>query len=1691
MKKPALLFFQVLQSIRFMLFVVISVTILSSDLVMSGEIGGMVNNPGNFTITAIQPDSENGQIVVTFSKPCSALKLKDSLKIYPPIELDWEKSSASADRLQGTIFGEFKAGESYAIFLPDNVNCEGNLYAPSVKTFKMPDRQGKIAFIGEETAIERNSRQMLHTSLLNVNSFVFQGVRIPPLLLPVAMNEIKSNAPFETIKQNLARNNQIMNEALKDASEVSDFLGQISEDKQIFFPSSEKNETQIFSIPLSFRTDKEKGAFELVQLTAQEGATAASPIKLFRITDIGLAYKRSDNSLLLWATSLNTGQPLNGAAIIAFTNNNAIAIFGDTDDTGVLALRNGEIKPQISLTTGAKKDDVLLLKDIAYIAAVTQDDLSFIATSEDGNVKPDWVEQVKRKDDTGKENTPLKGYAFTERGIYRPQDKVYFKGTVRQYRDGVIIPPSDIEPTFEIVDSKGEKVFEQKLPLSAFGTANGVFQTQSFSHLGSYTLTMKYGTGEKDVATAVFRVEEFKPPRHLTQIAFKRQKKEDPSYINMKKEADFLECQITGKYYAGGPVKHGKARWKVYFTGTNYKPGDFPDYTFGNVMEAQQKLLESGESMLDEKGALTVTIPLSEEIVSGAYGIEFVATVVDFDGRASTESAVYQNEPPYLVGISAHDETIMAGETQTVRVVTVNQKGEKITGGSLEAQILQKDWIYIEKRNEEGDVYWDSEDVWRKQSNSALALDNGAAKFEFDVLYSGDYYLKFFYTAEDGQTYTSTTRYVVEGAFYGYDYESKDRKFQKLSMTPEKKTYGLNDKIVVHLDPHKKISHVLMTIEREDIIEQQVIPWDEKQKTITVDVKDLYVPNVYISVLATVARGEFPVYTEQFDSGAPDFLYGVVNIDIKKDPKRLDVTLNEGATSLKAKPGEEFTVTLTVKDENGQGVESEVAVAAVDEAVLALTGYQTPDLETLARFNAFLSVFTGDMRAELLKQTPYKLVSQKALTGGDGDDKGHAGVNVRKNFNPVAYFNPTVLTDKNGAATVTFKLPDSMTNYRIFAVACDRTSQFDSSAVSLTVVKDFYLEAGLPRFFTKGDRFNFFVSAFNKTTQYGDVRLAVKSDPQLKLATEDKAYSVGVYDREIIPLSGEALEVGQAKILFTGAFNDKSDLVEETIPVRSGALLWRDALFGTVKQDSAAIAYPLPQGLDKNAWSALNPDDVQVVLTVSGSPFLRMSRGFNYLLEYPYGCVEQTSSGVLPLAALRDLVNQGAIPTITPEQTDKFLTKGIERLFSMQTDSGGFGYWPGDSYPDRWGTIYALSALSFAKLSGVPLPEEKLTKALDYLTEELKGEINKATSGGDLFKAYGAYILSLNGALDQTLFNGVYSGFSQMSKQAALLTLMSAKNGGFLTDAELVKQTKIALLNASPAQGQHYEGFYAPYRESAIALIAGSMIAPEDPLTGKAAAQLLAGMNPQGIWTSTSDTGWSLIALGKYFKKTVFSDSMIEAKLTQGANVQTMSLKPTEFQKIELDAKAFIQNPDFSLTASHDLIYMLSVTLPRADYAAKGHSNGFRLSKKIVNMDGSDAIKIGDVVKVQLTIEVERNNSQYLVLDDPLPAGLVAINTALKTEEKVEDDTSKDGNYWNDWDFDSNTYRFTPNYFEMRDDRVLVFKDSAWSGTYQFTYYARAVCEGEFILPSSKVQLMYSPEVVAYNPTSKLKISAR
>jgi uncharacterized protein YfaS (alpha-2-macroglobulin family) len=1657
----------------------------------------------HFTIVKVEPNAMQEEVKVFFSQPLDLDSLRGNLRLLPRIKLDWQRITMSPQGVL-TLRGAFRYATGYIITLPQTLRVGNKTYQQTVHTFYMPDRPPKVDFVGPQNVIERDSRQLLHVRAQNVNNLRFEGIRVPPLLLPLALAVEHSPADWPGLLAELKTATAALKPLLAVHKDLAPFVSPPLDERQLFPAAGEKNKPWAVSLPLSWRQGKEAGALELIRVANNEaGSAAASHPRVFEITDLGLTYKRSQQNLLVWVTSLKAGVPVAGVQVIGFTKDMEVFPLGQTNADGVLFCEPRNLS---GLSLKDPKQPAAIKRavdqgDLALLVAGTKDDVAFIQVLPQGNLKPQGIWQAK----VGEKLRTLQGNIFTERGVYRPGEKVFYKAAVREYDQGRIFPPKDEVCSFELISPKGEQIFTSEDRTSEFGTAAGEIITQSYWPLGTYTLNLTYGpeipaeTPEKakgrrraganadktsrNQVSVTFQLQEFKPPRHFVGISFQQVSRSLSGYVNRgEPRAPFVKIGLTGSYYAGGPVKHGQVRWKIYQAKTSYQVPGHDNFSFGYDGDDQGELIESGQTILDEQGRAELEFPLDRPVMDGQHGLSVVATVVDFDGRAATETKVFQVTPDKLVGISRHPDTARADEEQVLRVMVTRPDGKTVPKGVVKAAILQKSWAYVPKRNQQGDLYWDEQEIWAKTVSSDLTLEKGAAAFRFAFAWGGRYLVAFTYTDATGRSFTSATPFEVIGENYAFRH--REEPYQPLALAADKPAYKPGETAKLTARPQRPVSRYLLTLEQDGVLKYQVITPKPGADRLEVPIRAEYAPNVFVSVLGLTPRGAFPVYAGHYDIEAPNFYWGTLNLPVRQEVAPLHIQISPDVTELKAEPAAKITLNFTVSDSKGEGVAAEMAVAVVDEAVLALTGFKTPTLDSLSKFDRPLGVFTGELLSFLVHQTPFYLSKNEPLTGGGGMNEEMMS-KLRRRFDAVAFFNPRVLTDSQGKSQVSFTLPDNLTTYRIYTVVLDKGSRFGSAERPLLAAKDFYLEPGLPNFFTKGDTFKFQVAAFNNTTAQGPVQFSAVGDGGLFLTAVAAADQLKPKDSLKLNVTGKAAASGPAAARFQGEFQQRTDAVELKLRINSGYVRDTQVWFGSLAGTSE-IKVALPSYLE----GQIDPQEVQAVLTVAGSPFLRMTEAIHYLLQYPYGCVEQTSSGVLALAALRGAIEKGLVTGVSLAETDKYLNRGLARILGMQTENGGFAYWPGQREPHVWGSIYAAAALSLAKANGLEVPEASLNQALDYLKSQIQHEKRSLA-----VKAFACYVLALNAALDRDTYNAVHAHYARLHRESKILLLLAAT----LADLTPVKELQAALQplvgsRVPVAPADQDDEFRAEFRTPALALLAAATIMPQAPATKEEALLLLMGLDRQGIWTSTSDTGWALMALGQYFKGATFGAEPVEIAISQPGTSQTERLKldPKGFRTIGLDAAALLKNPVVNIDsqAGKTWLYKLELTAPRTDIAAAGQAHGFKVRQVIKNTDGSDNIKVGDLVKVTVFLDVAGKEQRFVMLDAALPAGLMALNSAFTIEEQVPQEDQDNGD-----DFDYVTkegaIRFRPNYFEIKNDRVLAFRDQVYRGSYRFEYYCRAICAGKFVVPATRAAAMYSPGVNGFSAQGELEVKER
>lgn len=1618
-----------------------------------------------------------------------------------------------------SIKAKFEKSKKYTFETKSTPVGDGRSILEEAKhVFTGPGVESLVAFRTDKSIIELKGRQILPINLTNVTKLRCSVTRIPVYFAP----DVFDSQKVKTINNSLRPGNEpsVQYEIAANLNKIKDnlnilkekinppeaLLGEMVDDATVYFAKPQGgNKIVGYSAGLTFRPEPEKGGTWLVELKDLDSNYKETVKKLIQITDLSISYKISSEQLLVWVTSIHTGEPVPGAEVMLKQWNGLTLLLGKSDDKGLIIVRDGDQAKDISLPNKKTKKlkPMVSLVQAQWLVAATEND-SALTRLDKNRLKPFSIEQSSKITEPYESES---GYVFTERGVYKPGESVHFKFMQRTYKDGEISSPKGAKIDIAITDSRGEILYSKKLELNEFGGCHDTFELKEFYKTGTYVIKAvnNASVGKRKSWTKDFLVAEYKRPRHFVEMSMERITQPADQYVGVNVQEDLLKVRIEGKYYAGGPVKNANTRWKASLKPVKHEAADFSGFHFGND-QTKTMFLESGEATLDESGILELAIPMDTRLLSGLYGVEISSTVLDIDGEPATTVKTFKPKPEFLIGISNHPKAIPRDYTETLKVIVVDKEGNRVQSGKITTTIMKNEYFYMHKRDSQGNINYQWEQGWQKELTYDSPIENGEARVKVNFSGYQDYMIRCEYT-DDSEVYASQTSFDV-----GWNrYESWISTLSKdgvpttdaIFLSMSAKEYKVGDTVNVEFETKRPVKKCLVTVEGRSLMSHQVIDVNGKRGSISFKVTEDHLPNAFVSVIAAAPRGKYPVYQVQTDQDVPSVYFGYAKFGVKRKLPKLKVTLDNGGKELKGRPGESKKLTFKVTDLNDKGIRSEMTVCVVDEAVLALTRFTVPDLKKLADFSIPLGVFSGDLRLSLISQDLYKIFSTKPLTGG-GAGAGYISSTIRKDFRPVAYYNPALVTDDQGNASVEFDLPDTTTAYRVYVAAADTGSGFASSQWNMVVNKEFFIEPALPRFLISGDKLTFPIALHNRSDQTGEARIEAESSDNLKLKLKSPVVKIEPWQsgKAIVDanLSGGVEAVFRFNGVMTTGDGPYGDIIEKKLPVESKYLAIHRSLWGSFS-GKGQIKAKFQKGVSASEYRSIHPADLSANLTLSLTNWNRIAPGLKYLLRYPYGCVEQTSSGLIPLAAMRALVEQGKIPGVDTGKVDKFIGKGVNRLLSMQGPTGGFAYWPGELDPSWWGSMYATAALTLLKDARYEVPAQRMDQALEYLRTGLFTDVSKDKyHGGEWIRELSLFNLAMNGKLKPDELEKVVSNYDDLSNQGKAFVILAGtrvnkevngKKSPVLGKGIL----KRLLMDLKPElDGKGKRSFrYSTYREVAICMLAGIEAGADPKILDKWAGYLLKEMKSDGRWRSTADTGWCLLALARYFqtKGTSDDENKVNCKIEIPGGESLEKEVGASSVSIMLDPKSLISGEPIKIsTNSKKLVnYTLNLKYPDLVNDPKKLKQGFTLRKSIENLNGKDEIRVGDILRVTLDFEIDdslendRRRVEYLALEDPVPAGITPVNRDLKTEGAKDLPNENDSNTsWRD------PRRFNPDHSEFLDDGIRIFKDRAWGGFYRYSYLARAVAQGEFWMRGSRISLMYDPDSFGKTTGKMIKV---
>ena len=1418
---------------------------------------------------------------------------------------------------------------------------------------------------------------------------------------------------------------------------------------------------------------------------------------LIQIADLAATVKVADDEALVWLTGLRSGAPVAQGQIQLIDGDGALRAGGFTDAHGVIRLdtpggmEQGQLLSPMYLMARHGDQSVLTLLDNEHLSHAWQFGLPGPVVGHD----------------------PLQAAAFTERGVYRPGETVY----------GHLMAPALAGEAVQValVDARGRTVAEPEVRLDGLGVGAVEIPLKETAATGTYTLRFDHA-GE--IALRSLLVEEYRVPTF--QVGVSAPKAE-------WRPGQTVQADIQARYLHGGALAGRSVKYTVDRVAAPISAPAFPDYAFGGdpaeIAQPQPPRVAEGEAMLDDAGDLKVRFPVARHQAPYPQRYVLWAEVTDVDRQAYAGrlSRVIHPTDRYLGTAKAlHHRVAQAGREIEVPVIAVDTAGRPQAGIRAKVVLEQVEHRSVRRVGKDGEVRWENHTHARKVQTCRVRTAKVARRCALKLPKAGQYRVRVL--AKDTQGRQITTGFELRAT--GYQPTAWPRFDQdKITVVSDKARYQPGETARLLVESPFEQAWGLATVEQAGVRWHKAFRIDGDTPAVEVPIVAEDAPRVYAAV--TLVRGRIHGQKNALglETGAPAFKLGYAPLEVATTAQRLKVQVSPTAPI--TPPGSEAVVDLEINGPDGAPVDGQAVVMVVDEAVLGLTGYRTPDPVTELLQYRPLAVRTGEGRLEL----PQARIRRYALSpAGDGGGQAEMKMDtaqdqLRQIFKTTAFIDPRVKIVA-GRGRVRFTLPDNMTTYRVMAVAVDAAGHLGAADSAITLRKPLMVQAVIPRFVYPEDTLDVEALVYNATEADGEVEVSARflgmtsarnaqpaslsvSDQPMSRATV-KADATGTFSFPVrvdvpTPVDGLLVEA-EATVELMARMGDLVDRVQVKVPVLNPGSARVDVAHADVRSQMAeTLALSLPASRHQGTG--------QFEINVSSTSLTRLSGAVDYLMGYPNGCLEQTTSRTYPLVMLEDLLPEMGVK-VDPAKLKAYATAGVKRLLSFQTPEGGLSYWPGGDKPHAFGTAFALSALIEARGRGYDVPQPALDRMANYLERALRaGAITESMPHGDMADAdTRAFFVMTLGRLDrpqveyiQTLWQGKEKltpfglGFlatavselkGQPAAQGLLPEILSA------IEAQTHKDTDEAWYTGARKGGYSFD---SPLRTHAAALMAfaGADAHQSGPLSGKLLNGLL-NRQKYGLWGNTQENVFGVMGVARYIgggPSAEGDDLRFELQI-QGQPIPADRLKVEKLGDrthrvvlSEADVVALLQGAGLPYDPEGDLAPAFTVKNPggkpltvtaRADY----HVNlkpedsapierGLKISRSYTTLDGlpigpRDVIPLGAVVRVRVEVAADRKTS-YLAIDDKLPAGLEPMNAAFATSApaKLFGDTGAP-------DTLLTAGLRVLSHHEIRDSRVAFYVDQMPKGSVAFTYLARATTPGVFRRPAARAEAMYDPETV-------------
>lgn len=1223
----------------------------------------------------------------------------------------------------------------------------------------------------------------------------------------------------------------------------------------------------------------------------------------------------------------------------------------------------------------------------------------------------------------------LKASIYTERGVWRPGDTIHYNVILSQLGSEL---PAQLPIQIELKNPKGQVVFQQKIIQNLSGLYYCRIPTASSWITGNYESRVTSGAS---IFSKSISIETVKPNRMKTDWT-----------VAAGKESPLEKIAVHAAFLHGAPAASKKITAKVYLSMAVKKFKKFKDFSFEDPKRrsGSDMIYLTEEGRTDANGDISLDpSKVNEAEINGMGNATFVSEIMDEGGDVSTD--YYNQDIEYTkeyVGIKMpetyYNNYYENENINNIEVVCVDRKGNPVAGRTLEVSIDRTDWNWwYEVRR--GQSYYSNDYAGVNEFSKTVTTNaSGKASFNFRAKKHQNYYLHISNNEAD-----QTAGSVFYTGWSDDDRPTKDF-IQVMNVATDRENYKIGDKVNITLPGAKSGSFVIHLIRDNAIIHSEVITPGLPHTTYSFSVTKEMFPNIYVD--ATFIQG-----MQNKVNDLPLRLYGIVPVMVEDSSLRLRPVIK---VDDKVRPEEEFTVEISEAGSSAMAYQ----LMIVDEGLLNINRFKTPDPYRDMFQKEAMKMYSWDNFDEFIGND-LKGLSKIFSIGGD-EKKTAEELAKQQRFKPVVMLSGPQYLEKGAKKTHKFRISNYIGSVRVMAV-CNNLRSYGSAERSIFVRNELASQITMPRVVSVADKIMVPVTLFKYDDKIKTANVQLRTEGPVKLKDQGNRI-VNFNDNKEVTVWFElqaSMETGSAKVIcdaVSGSFNAHSDI-------------------------AFYLDNPNPYSTSNSSWLIEPGASKTIVIDGYGTKDTRKafveisSIGLNNageiaerLIQYPHGCIEQTTSAAFPQLYISDFSEATAEQL---REASLNVSSAIKKLQEFQLPNGAMTYWPGTGIAQDYCSSYVFYFISEARKKGYQVPEKMYLSLAKFLSTTSNNYANDGNpfnhTYSDFNQAYRLYVLAQAQLPEWGAMNRLRVK-NQMGEMAKWLLAGAYATCNKQDMARQIYQN----LNKNETTLEWNDYYYGSDVRDQSLVSSVLFDAGDKDIAIQVMTDLIGKVNKRSF-LNTQESAVLLNTISKIFGKNSAGATSINCSLSWNGSIEDLSTNRSILRKnIKSDSKNTLI---LTNKGSSPVTVSVNQTAKVISSDEISKSDGISLNVDYVDSKGNKLdisnLRQGQQVTARVTV---RNSGHYgylsnIALTAVFPAGFELANLRLG---KIIDPKNSNSNY-----------------SDYRDDRVMHYFDLASGDSRTFNIPMIAAYAGYFQAPMMLSEVMYRPSINAKLRSGKCRIT--